>query len=544
MRLFDTHAHYDSGAFNSDRLETLAAMPEQGVELILNPGCDLESSRTAIALAEEFPFVYAAVGVHPSDCGAWEDSWLEQLRALAAHPKVRAIGEIGLDYYWKDNPPRELQQKVFARQLELAAELFRQLYPEVQFTGLVDHYPAPMACKELDVALSWLERRLGKPLTQEDVSHKLGLLGFTTSFSGDTMHVTVPSWRSTGDVSIQADIMEEVARMYGYENFEAAPITTSFDGAINQLDKDLERRIKEYLAIRCGLQEIFTYPWMDEQYVNAILQDTTGILSLSTPPSPTEKMIRSSLLPNLCKAVVKNERYFTDFSLFETAQVFRDENYTTPYDEREKLPSQRKHLGAAFVGSDKDITTLFRRAKGVVEAMPRYTHMEAYTLRQVEKPVWADTVVWLNLYLGEEHIGDLALLSKKVSMECGIKNLAVMLLELDMDALIPFRSRTNTFTHLPEYPMTDYDVSVLVDGETRWDAMRDAILEKRHELLHGVSFVDEYRGKQVPEGKKSVTLRLTIGSAEKTLTSQEIEACAASAVKRLAKHVGAELREK
>ena len=100
MRLFDTHAHYDSGAFNSDRLETLAAMPEQGVELILNPGCDLESSRTAIALAEEFPFVYAAVGVHPSDCGAWEDSWLEQLRALAAHPKVRAIGEIGLDYYW------------------------------------------------------------------------------------------------------------------------------------------------------------------------------------------------------------------------------------------------------------------------------------------------------------------------------------------------------------------------------------------------------------------------------------------------------------
>ena len=428
--------------------------------------------------------------------------------------------------------------------LDLSMQLFRELYPEMKVTGLVDQYPTHLKQAEIDVALSWLERRLGKRLPPEEIRHKMELLGYTISFDGDNMHVVVPTWRSTGDVSIQADIMEEVARMYGYENFEAAPITTSFDGAINQLDKDLERRIKEYLAIRCGMQEIFTYPWMDEQYVNAILQDTTGILSLSTPPSPTEKMIRSSLLPNLCKAVVKNERYFTDFSLFETAQVFRDENYTAPYDEREKLPSQRKHLGAAFVGSDKDITTLFRRAKGVVEAMPRYTHMEAYTLRQVEKPVWADTVVWLNLYLGEEHIGDLALLSKKVSMECGIKNLAVMLLELDMDALIPFRSRTNTFTHLPEYPMTDYDVSVLVDGETRWDAMRDAILEKRHELLHGVSFVDEYRGKQVPEGKKSVTLRLTIGSAEKTLTSQEIEACAASAVKRLAKHVGAELRGK
>lgn len=124
MRLFDTPAHYDSWGFQQrPGWRRWPPMPEQGVELILNPGCDLESSRTAIALAEEFPFVYAAVGVHPSDCGAWEDSWLEQLRALAAHPKVRAIGEIGLDYYWKDNPPRELQQKVFARQLELAAEL-------------------------------------------------------------------------------------------------------------------------------------------------------------------------------------------------------------------------------------------------------------------------------------------------------------------------------------------------------------------------------------------------------------------------------------
>ena len=123
MRLFDTHAHYDSGAFNADRLEVLASMPEKGVEKILNPGCEMESSRTAVSLAEKFPFVYAAVGVHPSDCGPWEDGWLEELRTLAAHPKVKAIGEIGLDYYWKDNPPREFQQKVFHAQLELAEQL-------------------------------------------------------------------------------------------------------------------------------------------------------------------------------------------------------------------------------------------------------------------------------------------------------------------------------------------------------------------------------------------------------------------------------------
>ncbi len=426
--------------------------------------------------------------------------------------------------------------------LDLSMQLFSDLYPEMKVTGLVDEYPRHLKQAEIDVPLSWLERRLGKRLPPEEIRHKMELLGYGISFDGDNMHVVVPTWRSTGDVSIQADIMEEVARMYGYENFEAEPITTTFDGAINQLDKDLERRIKEYLAIRCGMQEIFTYPWMEESYVNAVLQSTEGILSLSTPPSPAERFVRSSLLPNLCKAVVKNERYFDEFSIFETAQVFRDENYTSPYDPREKLPSQRKNVAGAFVTTDKDITALFRKAKGVVEMMARYVHMEALTFRQTEKPVWADNVVWLNIYRGEEKVGDLALLSKKVSMACGIKNLNVMLFQLDQDSLVPLKSRTNTFTHMAEYPMTDYDISLLLDGSVQWKDVLQTIGGIKSELLHGASFVDEYRGKQVPAGKKSLTLRLSIGSKEKTLTSSEIEEVASNVLNKIAKRFGAELR--
>ena len=426
--------------------------------------------------------------------------------------------------------------------LDLSMQLFSDLYPEMKVTGLVDEYPRHLKPAEIDVPLSWLERRLGKRLPPDEIKHKMELLGYSITFNGDNMHVVVPTWRSTGDVSIQADIMEEVARMYGYENFEAEPITTTFDGAINQLDKDLERRIKEYLAIRCGMQEIFTYPWMEESYVNAVLQSTEGILSLSTPPSPAERFVRSSLLPNLCKAVVKNERYFNEFSIFETAQVFRDENYTSPYDPREKLPSQRKNVAGAFATTDKDITALFRKAKGVVEMMARYVHMEALTFKQAEKPVWADNVVWLNIYRGDEKVGDLALLAKKVSMACGIKNMNVMLFQLDQDSLVPLKSRTNTFTHLAEYPMTDYDISLLVDGSVQWKDVAQTVRGIKSELLHGAAFVDEYRGKQVPAGKKSLTLRLSIGSKDKTLTSAEIEEVASGVLNKIAKRFGAELR--
>ena len=425
---------------------------------------------------------------------------------------------------------------------DLSMQLFSDLYPEMKVTGLVDQYPEHLKPAEIDVALSWLERRLGKHLSPDEIKHKMELLGYSITFNGDNMHVVVPTWRSTGDVSIQADIMEEVARMYGYENFEAEPITTTFDGAINQLDKDLERRIKEYLAIRCGMQEIFTYPWMEESYVNAVLQSTEGILSLSTPPSPAEQFVRSSLLPNLCKAVVKNERYFDEFSIFETAQVFRDENYTSPYDPREKLPSQRKNVAGAFATTGKDITALFRKAKGVVEMMARYVHMETLTFKQAEKPVWADNVVWLNIYRGDEKVGDLALLAKRVSMACGIKNMNVMLFQLDQDSLVPLKSRTNTFTHLAEYPMTDYDISLLVDGSVQWKDVAQTVRGIKSELLHGAAFVDEYRGKQVPAGKKSLTLRLAIGSKDKTLTSAEIEEVASGVLNKIAKRFGAELR--
>ena len=533
-------------AFDSDHIagHVIVRRAGEGEKLLLLNGKELALSSDDLVIADDAGVVGLA-GV----MGGAKDSILPDTSKVileVANFDAKGIRRTALRYdnrteasarYEKAIDPERCDQA-----FDLSMQLFSQLYPEMKVTGLVDQYPEHLKPAEIDVALSWLERRLGKRLPPEEIKHKMELLGYGITFNGDNMHVVVPTWRSTGDVSIQADIMEEVARMYGYENFEAEPITTTFDGAINQLDKDLERRIKEYLAIRCGMQEIFTYPWMEESYVNAVLQSTEGILSLSTPPSPAERFVRSSLLPNLCKAVVKNERYFNEFSIFETAQVFRDENYTSPYDEREKLPSQRKNVAGAFATTDKDITALFRKAKGVVEMMARYVHMEALTFKQAEKPVWADNVVWLNIYRGDEKVGDLALLAKKVSMACGIKNLNVMLFQLDQDSLVPLKSRTNTFTHLAEYPMTDYDISLLVDGSVQWKDVAQTVRGIKSELLHGAAFVDEYRGKQVPAGKKSLTLRLAIGSKDKTLTSAEIEEVASGVLNKIAKRFGAELR--
>ena len=426
--------------------------------------------------------------------------------------------------------------------LSLAMKLFSELYPDMKLTAFTDNYPKKTVKAEIDVELDWLERRLGKRIPEEVISKKFGIMGYEVSFSEDSMHIVVPTWRSTGDVSEKCDIMEEVARMYGYENFEATTITTSFDGAINQLDYDLIRKIKEYLAFRSGMQEIFTYPWMSDECVTAIMPSTDGILALATPPSPTERFVKCSLLPNICRAIVKNERNFDDFDIFEESLVFVDKNYTEKY-KGELLPMQERRLGCAFVAKTEDIQSLYRHAKGVISAMPRYTHMESFTFRREEKPYFADDVVWQNIFIGERKIGDIALLSKKSALAAGIKVVSAVLVELNIDALVPFKSRTNKFAHLAEYPINDYDISFLVDSMVKYEEIHTAAMERaKGGLLRDVSFVDEYKGKQVPDGKKSLTIRLAVGSDEKTLTSQEIEEVANSVMKKLTKTFGAERR--
>ena len=123
MPIFDTHAHYDADQFASDREAVLTALPAAGVGLVVDPGCDVASSREAVALAERFDHVYAAVGIHPEDCDGCTDADFDAIRELCRREKVVAVGEIGLDYYWKENPPRDFQEQVFRRQIELALEL-------------------------------------------------------------------------------------------------------------------------------------------------------------------------------------------------------------------------------------------------------------------------------------------------------------------------------------------------------------------------------------------------------------------------------------
>ncbi len=122
MKIFDTHAHYDDVAFDGDREQLLNCLMENGIGNIINVGADIQSTRNTLLLTQQYPFVYGAAGVHPNETGELNDEQMNWLRQIARKEKIIAIGEIGLDYYWKESEP-EIQKYWFIRQLELAREI-------------------------------------------------------------------------------------------------------------------------------------------------------------------------------------------------------------------------------------------------------------------------------------------------------------------------------------------------------------------------------------------------------------------------------------
>lgn len=421
----------------------------------------------------------------------------------------------------------------------LAIAMFRSEFPEAEISGYVDNYPAPLPPAEVDVSLDFLSRRLGKEISGEEAKNKLEHLGFAVKIEDGLLRVVAPAWRSTGDITLPDDILEEIARLMGYENFEFKAPTIILEQPVNQILPEFERALREYLAFRCGMQEIFTYPWIGDEYINVAGVDKTEMLQLSTPPAPDETHLRSTLIPGLLKTVCANLRYFAEFRIYEMTQVFFDKNYAAINSPTELLPEQKLSLGGAFVGTDA--MKLFREAKGVLEVMHRIVRMEPLSFTQAVRPTWTDDKLWINVTRAGEVVGVIGLVSMKAAREVGIKRSLAVIFELDVDKLIPLGSRNNVFERLPEYPLVNFDLSIAFDESVKWSDIRETAT-KASLLVREVRFIDEYRGAQTGAGKKSISFRTWIGSEDGTLTSEKIEEVTNQIVKKIGKKFGGNVR--
>lgn len=398
--------------------------------------------------------------------------------------------------------------------LELSVLLFQQLFPEVQMISMTENYPVKTRPAEVELDLETLEKKIGKAVEKDVIKDILDRLGFEASIRSNSLYAVAPSWRSTGDISMAEDIIEEIARIIGYEAFEAVTPKLDVSGAVRENQEHVDRRLREYFA-QCGMQEIVSYPWISDHFLEASGEAGEHVV-LDNPPAPDHSKLRKSMIPNLLEAIDINLPNFDQFSLFEVATVFEPVE-ASRLSEVERLPIQRKQLGFAKVGHKGE--DLFFEMKGILESLGRSIMIEPLAFEQLEKPPHLDKYYWLNILSQGHNIGHLGLLGPAVKKEAGFKRGEVLIGQLDVEGLVALSSRDNRHEPISALPLIQYDLSILFDNGVKWKEIKELIEPE----VKGIEFLDEYRGEQLGPDKKSLSFRVWFESVDKMMTSEDVE---------------------
>jgi phenylalanyl-tRNA synthetase beta chain len=403
--------------------------------------------------------------------------------------------------------------------------ILKTVDPGARVTGFHDCKNVETVDRKIAAKAAYLRDRIGKALSIAELSEPLERLGFGVSTTGDDLTVTVPEWRNTGDVAGAHDLVEEIARLHGYENFEFNAPEIRLEKSARNYGRGATRRVKEYLASACGMQEVINYPWTEDRFVTAAgLDSSAAPLRLSAPPAPDQATLRTSLVPGILRAIESNIRWKSSFRIFESGTVFPAGSSARLDDDREQLPPQIPRIAGAFVGADADM--LFREAKGAIESLGARAHVSALSMADGSTATWADAGACVAIIANGKPVGHLGVLARRGTRAAGLKHAFAAIFEFDLGALDSSPSRDNAYRALPELPSVDVDVSMTYADNVAWADIA-AAARGVSPLIAAIEFIDQYRGKGIPDGSRSITLRARLQPTSQTLTSEEAAAIAA-----------------
>jgi phenylalanyl-tRNA synthetase beta chain len=396
---------------------------------------------------------------------------------------------------------------------------------------VVDAYPAPLAPRQLALRRTRLTRLLGVDVPNADVTGILSALGFSLAPAADGWTVTVPTRRV--DILREVDLMEEVARHYGFDRIPATFPALRVAAAAMDPRITRARRLRRVLT-GAGFFEAVTFGFIAEGAA-APFAAPGDLAPIANPLSENFAVLRPSALPGLLDALAHNRRREQrDVRLFELGNVFS------------KARGERQSLALAWTGGSdvphwsgaaKDVT--FFDMKGALDRVCRALNLQPATAPHAED--WLVRGQAAALVCGDRHIGVFGRLSKTLAERLGLPgDDAVFVAEVDLDAAdavaVPGDVRV---TPLPRYPSVTRDVAVLVSDTLPAADLRDTIRRTAPPSLADVREFDRYQGKGMPDGKISLALRLTFRAADRTLTDAEVQSAMETIVRALAAEHGA-----
>lgn len=393
------------------------------------------------------------------------------------------------------------------RALARAIELLEKVSPGIRLAGgLADRKAELKKLAPIELNVDWLGRKLGRALTADQVRSILESLEFGVTESGPGyFSVTVPSWRATKDISLKDDLLEEVGRMVGYDSITPeAPLVESVVPPAN-FSREYERRVRNMAAAQ-GFTEVHNYSFVNEEMVRAFGMDPAAHVKVANPIASDQSLLRLSLLPAIRKNIVDNSRWFDSFRLFEIGREIHTRDGEPP----REIP----HFAAAMYECESDGSASLFELKRLAECLMPECEVHMTTARPYEHPERAAVVMWRKCELGRLF---------ELHPSLGVEGRAAIL-DLDLTIMEQLDHREKRYQPLRRFPTSAFDLSVVAELRDPATRVERRLARAAGDDLVEIEFVRVYSGPPLPEDRKSISYRLTVGASDRTLSSDEVAA--------------------
>ncbi|MBM4355349.1 MAG: phenylalanine--tRNA ligase subunit beta, partial [Deltaproteobacteria bacterium] len=400
--------------------------------------------------------------------------------------------------------------------------------------------PEP-AATVIRVSPEFIRRKLGADIPDSAMKGMLEGIEFDVEERGGEFHVTVPSFRATRDIRIPEDIVEEIGRIFGYDNIAPVPLLAAVAPPPATVSRDLEANARQSL-VTSGYNEVMTYSFASAATAEAIGFSLEGAVAVANPISSDLPALRRSLVPNLLALAVKNGQLRDDFRLFETGRVF------LAAQENGQIPLQERRIAGILYSKNADGFELYRNVRSHVEAL--FHRLGRGEARMVEAgDAWlapwvvADKArgIVFSSQLGTP-IGVVGMLSPVVRDRLKLRG-KVAFFEINLEPVFTAAEVVRKFKPLPRFPAIQNDLSVLVALDVPYEKVAGTVRDAGGPLLDEMDLFAIFRGGPIPEGKKSLSFHLRFRSPERTLQDQEVEPVVKGILAALREKVGGEIRE-
>lgn len=433
---------------------------------------------------------------------------------------------------------KSLDPEMCRTAIERLVFLLKQVEPRINVTSsLTDVYNYHYPKHEIAIDTDFLSRRGGVRLGLNDVVDTLVRLGFEVEITNkekEEINVKVPSFRGTKDVSIKEDLVEEIFRMYGYDNIKSAPMEMPLQPVDQIPTHQVEYQIKYALASMFGLNEVHSHVWNFAEFNKSVGITQNSVLNLMDSSISGHSGIRTELVPTLLKFTDENKNKFADIQMFEIGRVVDSLN-------EENLANEKKKLAIVLASETKDERTIYFKLKQIVEYIADHivhiaVDFSGKTENKLYHPVNSCKIQSKDIYIGE-----MGILHPSIAQNID-KRKKFAVLELDVDKLLVAEKKTFKITPTSKFQSVSVDYNFVADKNMPYGEIEKALSDFRASFILEHSLKDIYKNDEVLKDKISYTINFIITPKDRTLEASDIEKFSARLIQTMEK-IGLSLRQ-